>query len=230
MRSTSTQLATAICLMAITCISTGAMAAPINVADNGTIVACNSDLGVDINDPAYTVFNVIDGQNAAPGNDSGSIPEVFHDGSYYLGNQNPGYFILDIGPQIYGIEGIDLFNTNNGTVNDRRTGAYTITASNSISSGSFTTITLAGPITTLATGTLLPDDSPQDPQSVTLLTSGSVFRYLRFDLSAGPRDGAPGPFGFGLNEVRVFLPEPSTGLLLLGACGALARGRRSASR
>jgi len=219
----STRFATvAGCLMLIVCAMTRtAPAAPFNMADDGTIVACNSDLGVIIADPAYTVFNVIDGQNAAPGNDAGTIGEVFHDGSYYLGADPSGYFILDLG-SAQPVYAIDLFNTNNGTVNDRRTGAYSITASNSISAGTFTTITLSGSITNLASGSLVPDSSPLDPQAATLSTQ-QYFRYLRFDITQGA-----GTFGPGLNEVRVFNPEPSTALVLVAGCVALARRRRLA--
>jgi hypothetical protein len=159
--------------------------------------------------------------------------------SYWLNNDvapendQDAFIVIDLG-QAYTLTQVELFNTHNRQFNDRGTGDFTITGSNTIApagagSGSGGSDIVGG--TLLVSGTLAPATLAADPidaQAFAVTDPGS-YRYLRFDAETVAAGGNPccGPNNYGLSEIRVFIPEPGTlGLMALGALGLLARRRR----
>jgi PEP-CTERM motif len=211
-----------------------AKAGPINIANGTPVIGGGGDyFNGDFNTGGtYSTQHVTNGQNAAdPSNNTGPITEPGQDGSYWLGrNGSPtGYFVLDLGAAHH-IGQIVLFNTRNGPYDDRGTGNFSISASNSITAGpAGTGFDLVGGVQ-IASGTLTSQtyvggfgsqgSTPLVPDTFTASSAGS-YRYLRFDalsIGAAADKGFP-PAGVGLNEIRVYdaaaVPEPAT-LTLLG--------------
>lgn len=221
-------------------VSSTAHAAPVNVANQAPIIGGTNDIngqpynatvtsgGVD----NFITSNVTDGANATPENDTGGITETFADNSYWLGpnSASTAYFVIDLG-RPYLIDHMDLFNTSNGSPEDRGTGNFSVKASNTLTSAGALGMDLSGTILTLATGTLSPE--PSSPTSVVdqgpfaSSDTSNYYQYIRFD-ALSMAAGAPN--GVGLNEIRIFaVPEPSSmSLLALGALVTCSRRARRA--
>lgn len=209
--------------------------AAINIANGAPIIGGSGDYpGGPFNSGLFPTSHVTDGVNANPDNNVGTITEFYGSG-YWLGPQGAttGYFVLDLGAA-YNIGSVELFNTGNGQFQDRGTGNFTISASNSIVNVGFNGMDLVSPVQIVA-GSLTPQFSAPflTPDFFAASNSGP-YRYLRFDALS---IGAIGSFGFngvGLNEMRVFeaaaVPEPSTFIALgaIGGIGYLLRRKLSA--
>jgi PEP-CTERM motif-containing protein len=216
--------------------------AAINIANGAPIVGGSGAYpAFQFNDPSaapFETWNVTDGQNASPDNDTGSITEPDQGGSYWLGTfgAQSGYFVLDLGAS-YNISQVELFNTRNARFDDRGTGDFRIVASNALTPGApGTGMNLLGGVQIVA-GTLTPQTysgsfsfnipDPLVPDWFSTSSSGP-FRYLRFEaLSVGAANdrGFPTNAGVGLNEIRVFegiasTPEPAS-MIVLGFVGTL---------
>ena len=171
------------------------------------------------------------------------LTEAFADDSYWLGPQRTGpnptpsagaavplsYFVIDLGAA-YKITHIELFNTSNGHAQDRGTGQFTVQASNSLVSAGALGSDLASPVT-LVSGTLLvgnhtavPGQQPVVAQPFLSSDPTTAYRYLRFDALTSISPNLANN-GAGLDEIRVFVPEP-VGLSLL-ALAPFALLRRS---
>ena len=222
------------CVLIVASGASETSAAIINVANGKPIIGGNSDYSAgDFNSGGtFGTFNVTDGQNALPDNNTGTLTEVHADGSYWLGRQSAttGYFVLDL-QSPFKIGEFQIFNTSNGTPNDRGTGQFTIKASQTVTNlGGTLGFDLSGTVVTLASGTLTTHVSPGLIVGDMFISSdmGTDFRYIRFDvlsISSGRTQG------FGLNELRIFaappVPEPSTlALLGLGAISLAIKVRR----
>ena len=173
---------------------------------------------------SFAANNVLDTQ-------TGTVSEP---GSAYWLNADGGdqdaFIVIDLG-QAYQLGTIELFNTHNTQFNDRGTGQFTISGSNSIApaaAGAYGQDLVGG--TLLVSGTLDDETQAEDPINAQpfTVTNTTAFRYLRFDAETVDAGGTPccGANNYGLNEIRVFqVPEPTTlGLLSLG--GALFLRRR----
>jgi hypothetical protein len=209
--------------------------AAINIANGKPIIGGSGDYpGGPFNSGLFPSLRVTDGVNAIPNNDVGTITENYGAG-YWLGPNfvTTGYFVLDLGAP-YNIGSVELFNTGNGVFQDRGTGNFTISASNSIVFIGSNGMNLVSP-TQIVSGTLTPQLAGPflTPDFFTVSNSGP-YRYLRFDALS---IGAIGSFGFngvGLNEIRVFesvatTPEPSTFIVLGAIAGIGYRLRRKLS-
>ncbi len=173
--------------------------------------------------------------------------ETFNNGDYWL-NPNNGpagaYITIDLGAA-YNLTAFELFNTSNGHLGDRGTGAFSIVASNAIIADGANGFTLDGPTATLLSGVLV----AQAPSVARVMQSFGAshagdFRYIQFRPHAAATATAICcgiTSNYGLNELRVFgdpasagaIPEPTTwALMILGFAsvgGALRRQRRSAA-
>jgi PEP-CTERM motif-containing protein len=209
--------------------------AAINIANGSPVIGGSGDYpGGPFNSGLFPSLRVTDGVLASPDNNTGNITEVYGTG-YWLGpnNASTGYFVLDLGAA-YNIGSVQLFNTGNAQFQDRGTGNFTISASNSIVFIGSNGMDLVSP-TQIVSGSLTPQSAAAflTPDSFTAGSSGP-FRYLRFDALS---IGAIGSFGFngvGLNEIRVFeaaatTPEPSTFIVLAAVGGIGYRLRRKLS-
>ena len=198
--------------------------AAINIANGKPIIGGSGDYpSGGFNSGVFPTFSVTDGVFANPDNNVGTITEVYGTG-YWLGVQaaTTGYFVLDLG-SAYNIGSFELFNTGNAQFQDRGTGNFIISGSNSIVNVGINGMDLVAPVQIVA-GSLTPQFAAPflTPDFFTASNSGP-YRYLRFDALS---IGAIGSFGFngvGLNEMRVFgaaIPEPST-CIVLGAIGGI---------
>lgn len=177
---------------------------------------------------SFSTLNVVNQQ-------TGSVTEQDQSGSYWLTQNgtpttgNPKYFVLDLGSPV-SISDIDLFNTHNAGYDDRGTGDFAILASNSITPDSNASFgqDLVNPAT-IVNGTLAPAHQTVNPipaQSFSPNTS-TAYQYIEFeDLTIGAAgDRGFGAAGGGLNEIRVFTPEPAA-LSVLSMTGVFVLGRR----
>jgi hypothetical protein len=209
----------------------GVADAAINIAHNKPIIGGSGDYpNGPFNSGAFPAYSVTDGFGATPDNDVGQIWE-YNGIGYWLGTAGPstGYFVLDLGTP-YNIGLIELFNTHNGPYQDRGTGDFKITASNSIVDMGGSNFDLVSPVQ-IASGTLAPQtDGVYLVPSAYTASSAGPFRYLRFDALSIGAHGTYGFNGVGLNEMRVFealaaVPEPGVSLIfaLVGGIGCLMR-------
>jgi hypothetical protein len=217
--------------------SNSVQAALVNIANGKPVIGSTNDInGNAYNSTAgdFDLSNVTDGQTASPDNNTGTITETFANDGYWLGPNlaSTAYFVLDLGAA-YRIDQIVLFNTSNGSPQERGTGNFTVKASNSITNVGALGDDLSGTIVTLASGTLAPENNTPTtvvPQSFLSADTATAYRYIRFDaLSISALDGAN---GVGLNEIRLFeaVPEPASLILLLIGCCAVVGARRMTHR
>jgi hypothetical protein len=165
----------------------------------------------------------------------GAVTEGFG-GGYWLNPDNgpAGAFItIDLGA-VYNLGGIDLFNTHNGPYQDRGTGDFTITGSNSVTDLGGGNFALDG-ATVVASGTLNPEFNTAETIAAQSFAASGAFRYLSFNPTSVSAGGASccGANVYGLDELRVFsgaaVPEPATWALMIGGfgmAGAMFRRRR----
>jgi hypothetical protein len=133
--------------------------------------------------------------------------------------------VLDLGAA-WQVQELDLFNTHNRAYNDRATLGFHVDAANAVTFVNSTVgYDLVGAVTILS-GTLTLRNSANDPilaDTYTLangLDISGQYRYLRFTADTYYDQGA------GLNEILVFVPEPSAAMLALVGMGALLAQRQ----
>lgn len=173
----------------------------------------------------YRAGNVFDNQLAT------SIPEGNHltgdaDGGFWLGREGrqQEYFVVDLGAS-YAINFIKLFNTHNGTAQDRWTTGFTFYASNQIQSVAGAGFDLLNGVS-IGNGTLGYQSLANDPIDAQVFQAAQpvTARYLRFNVTSG------GTLGVGLNEMQVFsVPEPAGWALTLTALALVGARRRASS-
>lgn len=146
------------------------------------------------------------------------------------------FVTIDLGAS-YQLSSIQIFNSNQS---DRGTGSFSLSASNSVATGSFESThplgsTLSAPTMLISpTPLFFSTDNPATGQTFSI-TDGNSYRYLQITAISVP--GSGGPFSnVGLAEVRVYaaaVPEPSTYAMLLGAsalgCAMWCRRRMRAA-
>ena len=173
---------------------------------------------------------------------TGVISEPAQDGSYWINSDNGpanAYIVIDLGAD-YHITSFDLFNTHNAQYFDRGTGGFSIEAAHAIAAGVGGSVgsDLAGPITTLVSGTLASESGdPLSAQTYSSVAPGT-FRYIRLSPNSAASSSASccGSNVYGLNELRVFetpdgVPEPPPISLLCGGVAMIALfGRRLSPR
>jgi hypothetical protein len=164
----------------------------------------------------------------------------------YAGVTQP-FITVDLGAK-YAVSGFELFNTGNQGAGDRGTGSFSIYGSNTLAvDAADDTLTLGGTPTLLLGATLDPA-AITAPGGFTVLpipgqtfaaSPAAAFRYLQFmpltvACDAPAFEQSCVPYGFGLNELRVFgvavgsAPEPADwALMVIGTCLAGAALRRS---
>jgi hypothetical protein len=170
---------------------------------------------------------------------SGAVDMTVQSGFAWFPYENIGttnrYLTIDLGAR-YVLSSIDIFNSNQA---DRGTGHFSLSASNTFTTGApdggiGTGAAISAPTMLInATAlTFIADTNPVAAQSFTI-SDGNAYRYLQLTAIDLPSSG--GPFAnSGLAEVRLYgtaaVPEPSTCAAILGA-GALGltawRRRRS---
>lgn len=185
--------------------------------------------------PQFARANVLDKQTGAITEENQNQGDA--DGGYFLAPDNspdPDFIVIDLGAPTQ-IDYFQLFNTRNAQYQDRGTGNFTITASNTLSellTNDLGTQIASG---TLAAETGLPGQTPSNELTAQTadVTSPTAFQFIRFNAlsvaAVNPYGGA-GSTSVGLNEIRVFeVPEPSVaGLAVAGLLGLAARRRRRA--
>lgn len=160
--------------------------------------------------------------------------EVFTQGYWINGDNGPvdAFITVDLGAARTGLS-FDLFNTSNGGANDRGTGNFTLVGANAVVADGANGATLAGPISTLVTGTLASEagTGPRTAQGFTAVDLGA-FRYVQFrphSVASAQTICCSYVNNYGLNELRVFssdvagsVPEPSSWAILI--CGLFLTG------
>lgn len=144
------------------------------------------------------------------------------------------FITIDLGAE-QSLTSLSLFNTHNANYNDRGTGDFTVTASDSVTDLGGGNFALSGAITTVVSGTLA-SESQGDTLTEQSFGATGTFRYLSFNPTSVKVSGSPccGANVYGLNELRVFtadsaVPEPTSWALLLTgfAVTGLALRRRA---
>lgn len=171
-------------------------------------------------------------------------PEVFFSGDYFLTGDgqsyptvtNP-YITVDLG-KTFNLSSFTLFNSSNGSFNDRDTGGFAILGGNSLIADGANGFTLGGAITTLASGTLAVQLAGAAPaaQSFAALSSAG-FRYIQFVPTSVAAQSPYSAQAFGLNELKVFgkevtsaVPEPASWALMMLGFGLMGAGLRDRAR
>ena len=228
-RSTAHSLLAAISLFVPSSLALPAGAAQISLTPASVIGGSGSFGGSYVittpwNFPGAPGGNVFDSQGPGPKFES---PQTT--GSAWLGNDSDydEFIVIDLDGS-YDLTAIDIFNSHNGTWNDRWVNTFSITGANAVAApGSCETgagtcgLDLFGLTSLLVSGTLLFDADPITAQTY-LVSPTQSFHYLRFDGHSGSG------IGTGINELHIHgtVPEPS-GLMLLGSTiVAFARMRR----
>lgn len=152
------------------------------------------------------------------------ITESFGDGTYWLASNNGpavGFISIDLG-SAFRLGLFELFNTHNGSVNDRGTGDFEIRGSNDAGFSTFTT---------LVSGTLAAQSSANDPIDAQRFAANSTgqFRYIQFralSVASAQQICCGIQRNYGLNELRVFsrsavgaIPEPGTWAMMIVGFG-----------
>jgi hypothetical protein len=166
----------------------------------------------------------------------GDVTETFG-GGYWLNPDNgpaAAFISFDLGA-VTNLGDIDLFNTHNGPYQDRGTGDFTITGSNSVTDLGGGNFALSGGVV-VASGTLNPEFNTATTITAQSFAASGAFRYLSFNPTSVSVGGGPccGANVYGLDELRVFsggaVPEPAAWALMItgfGLTGAALRRRRS---
>ncbi len=126
-----------------------------------------------------------------------------------------------------------MFNTHNAGYNDRCTGDFTITASNSVADLGSGNFALSGTIVMIVSGSLSAEAQGTPLTGQTFAADGS-YRYLSFNPTRVNVSGVPccGTNVYGLNEQRVFasdgaaVPEPEAWALMLVGFGMIGLAQR----
>ena len=157
--------------------------------------------------------------------------------NYWIAPDNgtaDAFITIDLGVE-QTLASLSFFNTHNANYNDRGTGGFTLTASNSVADLGGGNFALTGAITTVTSGTLAAEAQGNTLTEQSFAAAGT-FRYLSFNPTSVNVSGTPccGANVYGLNELRVFttdsaVPEPATWALLLTgfAVTGLALRRRT---
>jgi len=179
--------------------------------------------------------NIFNSQLADP------APETFFSGDYFLAGDGQSYpttatpyITVDLG-KIFNLSAFTLFNSSNGTFDDRDTGRFRILAANSLTADGANGYTLGGPVTTLVSGSLAAQSGGVKPAAQTFSAAASSgFRYIQF-VPMGV--ASPNPYNaqaYGLNELKVYgseiilaVPEPATWAMMVLGFGFLGAGLRS---
>jgi hypothetical protein len=179
---------------------------------------------------AFQPGNIFDQQ-------TGPVTETFG-GGYWLNPDNgpaDAFITIDLGA-VYDLSSVDLFNTHNGGYQDRGTGDFTITGSNSITDLGGGDFALVGGVV-VASGTLAPEFNTAATITDQSFAASGSFRYLSFNPTSVSVGGSPccGANVYGLDELRVSgngVPEPASWALMIGGfglAGAMLRRRRAAT-
>lgn len=188
-------------LMARSDLSNIAFGAPI-VDGSGAWNGGTPGVGAGFNEGGFPAAHVTDGITTETIVGGG-------EGDWWLGREQTlnEYFTLDLG-SAQDIGRIELVNTHNRQFDDRGTQDFNIQGS--LDGSSFFPI-VDGTLTDVSPGNLVAD---------TFLVDSNA-RYLRFEAETYYGSSS------GLNEIRVFIPEPATGALFaLGGLLAALRRRR----
>ena len=170
---------------------------------------------------------------------TGPITEVYTVGYWINGDNGPAnaFITIDLGAA-YNLTSFNLFNTSNGFNGDRGTGAFSIAASNAIAVAGANGFTLAGPIVTIANGSLTAQSTSGFLTAQTFGTlSGTAFRYLQFlptSVASANQIVNGIQNNYGLNELRVFgdraagaVPEPASWAMMIAGFSAIGFGLRN---
>jgi hypothetical protein len=213
--------------LALSLAAGGAHAAQITLApssvigDSGHYTACCT----------FQAGNIFDQQ-------TGAVTEAFG-GGYWLNPDNgpaTAFITIDLGA-VYDLSSIDLFNTHNGGYQDRGTGDFTITGSNSVTDLGGGDFALVGGVV-VASGTLAPEFNTAATITDQNFAAVGSFRYLSFNPTSVSVGGSPccGTNVYGLDELRVSgsaagaVPEPASWALMIGGfgmAGAMLRRRHT---
>jgi hypothetical protein len=166
----------------------------------------------------------------------GAVTETFGAGYWLNPDSGPvdAFITIDLGAVTH-LGDIDLFNTHNGPYQDRGTGDFTITGSNSVTDLGGGNFGLSGGVV-VASGTLNPEFNTATTITAQSFAASGAFRYLSFNPTSVSVGGGPccGANVYGLDELRVFsggaVPEPAAWALMItgfGLTGAALRRRRS---
>jgi hypothetical protein len=215
-RSTGHSLLASISLLVASSLGLPAAAAQISLSPVSVIGGSGSFGGSLVMTTPWNVGggNVFDSQGPGPKFES---PQTT--GGAWHGNDGDlnEFIVIDLGGS-YDLTAFDIFNSHNGTWNDRWVNTFSITGANAVAApGSCETgagtcgLDLFGATTLIVSGTLLFDADPINAQSY-LVSPTQAFRYLRFNGHSGSA------IGTGINELHIHgtVPEPG-GLLLLGS-------------
>lgn len=152
------------------------------------------------NDPAsqHNAFRIVDNQ-------AGLISEPVP-GNFWLGRDGDAteYIVIDLG-RPYLIDQIDLFNTHNHVLDDRRTQDFQIMAGHAVTNAGTAGLNLAGATDLILSNRLTfhaAQNDPIEPDTFTAangLAPGAGYRYLRIETLSGH-----GNDHVGLNEIRIF--------------------------